>query len=104
IDYVSDNVDEISIDDVKIESGIQSNFLGNYEVRYQVRDTSGLIGQAILQVVVADLEAPKLEVLSNLEFEVNTLEPYLLDYLKIEDNYDLYQKLIITFNGKISMD
>src|SRR5690606_10294322 len=44
IEYVSDNVDELFMDDVKIESGIRSNFLGTYEVRYQVRDSSGLLG------------------------------------------------------------
>ncbi|HLT00131.1 MAG TPA: LapB repeat-containing protein [Acholeplasma sp.] len=104
IEYVSDNVDELFMDDVKIESGIRSNFLGTYEVRYQVRDSSGLLGQAILQVIVADLEAPTMDVISDLEFEVNTLEPYIYDYLKIEDNYDLYNKLNITISGKVSMD
>ncbi|WP_025725112.1 hypothetical protein [Acholeplasma granularum] len=103
ISRVEDNIDNISIDDVKIESFIESDFLGNYEVIYSVTDSNGLKGTAKLNVKVLDLEPPKIELIKPIKVDVNTLEPYIYDYLLITDNYDDYNHLTITKTGTINM-
>lgn len=102
IESVSDNYDNLSIDDVKITYYIDSSFLGKYEVFYEVSDKTGLKTIEKLIVKVSDLEAPKIELIKPIIVDVYELEPYILDYLLIYDNYSEFDQLSITTSGKVN--
>ncbi|MBN3490810.1 DUF5011 domain-containing protein [Acholeplasma equirhinis] len=104
IQTVYDNYDDISIDDVMISYDIDSNFLGSYQVKYEVWDSNLQKGEITLNVNIKDLEVPKVSLKEAIIVDVNTLEPYLLDYLIIEDNFDSLEKITSSITGKVSMD
>lgn len=100
---VKDNVDSLNIEDVLITSYIDTNILGKYEVIYNIRDSNSLIGEAKLAVEVIDNEAPKVSMREDIYVDVHSLEPYIYDYLIIEDNYNKLEDLTITKTGSITM-
>ncbi|MFA5720544.1 MAG: hypothetical protein WC939_05770, partial [Acholeplasmataceae bacterium] len=100
---VKDNVDSLNIEDVLITSYIDTHILGKYEVIYNIRDSNSLIGEAKLAVEVIDNEAPKVSMREDIYVDVHSLEPYIYDYLIIEDNYNKLEDLTITKTGSISM-
>ncbi|WIF88708.2 hypothetical protein [Acholeplasma laidlawii] len=100
---VKDNVDILNIEDVLITSYIDTHILGKYEVIYTIRDSNNLIGKANLVVEVIDAEAPKVSMKEDIYVDVHSLEPYIYDYLIIEDNYNKLEDLTITKTGSISM-
>ena len=100
---VKDNVDVLNIEDVLITSYIDTHILGKYEVIYTIRDSNNLIGKANLVVEVIDAEAPKVSMKEDIYVDVHSLEPYIYDYLIIEDNYNKLEDLTITKTGSISM-
>lgn len=63
ITSVSDNFDELSIDDVEIEDNVNAKKIGDYEVIYKIKDSSGNEGKSILKVMIKDpktkVEVPK---------------------------------------------
>lgn len=100
---VKDNVDSLNIEDVLITSYIDTHILGKYEVIYNIRDSNSLIGEAKLAVEVIDNEAPKVSMREDIYVDVHSLEPYIYDYLIIEDNYNKLEDLTITKTGSITM-
>ncbi len=101
IQSVSDNLDDLSIEDIQITSYVESNFIGTYEVIYEVTDSNNLKTSAILSVVVKDIEAPKVVLKSEIVVKVFDLEPYIYDYLLITDNYDRKETLTMSKTGSI---
>lgn len=67
ITEVKDNFDELSIDDIEIEDNVNMKKIGDYEVIYKVKDSSGNEGKSILKVMIKDpktkVEIPKEETL-----------------------------------------
>ncbi|MFA5693216.1 MAG: hypothetical protein WC907_06315, partial [Acholeplasmataceae bacterium] len=104
IQSVTDNVDDLSYQDVDIYNYVDTNFLGDYEVIYEARDSSNLIGRTVLTVKVLDLIPPEVILLEDIEVLVFDLEPYILDYLLIKDNYSKLDKLNISITGKVDMN
>lgn len=100
---VKDNIDILNIEDVLITSYIDTHILGKYEVIYAIRDSNNLIGEAKLVVEVIDNEAPKVRMKEDIYVDVHSLEPYIYDYLIIEDNYNKLEDLTITKTGSITM-
>ena len=84
--------------------GLAYYYLGNYEVIYEITDSSNLKGLASLVVKVVDLTPPIVELKEEINVLIYELEPYLLDYLNITDNYDNYNDLTITTSGKVDMN
>lgn len=101
---VNDNVDTFNVNEVIINNYVDTNYLGNYEVIYEITDSSNLKGLASLVVKVVDLTPPIVELKEEINVLIYELEPYLLDYLKITDNYDNYNDLTITTSGKVDMN
>lgn len=62
---VSDNFDELSIDNVEIEDNVNAKKIGDYEVTYKIKDSSGNEGSSVLKVMIKDphtkVEIPKEE-------------------------------------------
>lgn len=62
---VKDNFDELSIDDIEIEDNVNPKKIGDYEVIYKIKDSSGNEGKSILKVMIKDpktkVELPKEE-------------------------------------------
>ncbi len=104
IQSITDNLDDLSIDDVIITSFVESDFLGNYQVEYRITDAGGQTAIVLLTVVVKDLTAPAIELLDEIIVDVHTLEPYILDYLLITDNYNKREELTVTLSGKVDMN
>jgi hypothetical protein len=100
---VVDNIDLLSIVDVEIISYVDTNYLGKQEVVYQISDSSGLVGETKLSVTVKDIKPPEITLLEAVVVDVNTLEPYIFDYLLITDDYDDLTDLTITKSGSITM-
>jgi hypothetical protein len=100
---VVDNIDLLSIVDVEIISYVDTNYLGKQEVVYQISDSSGLVGETKLSVTVKDIKPPEIILLEAVVVDVNTLEPYIFDYLLITDDYDDLTDLTITKSGSIIM-
>ncbi len=100
---VSDNQDSMDVADVEIISYIDSNFLGTYEVVYQVKDQSGQTGISKLTIHIKDLEAPVVELMHEIIVDVNTLEPYVYEYLKVTDNYNELSELQFSKTGTVDM-
>ena len=65
ITSVSDNFDELSIDDIDIEDNVNAKKIGDYEVVYKIKDSSGNETKSILKVMIKDpntkVEIPKEE-------------------------------------------
>lgn len=104
IQSVTDNLDDLAIEDVAITSFVESDFLGNYQVEYKVTDQSGQTALVLLSVVVKDLTAPTVELTNEITVDVYALEPYILDYLLISDNYNKKEELTVSFSGKVDMN
>lgn len=100
---VTDNQDIIKIDDVEIISYIDSNYLGTYEVLYQVKDSNGQVGSTKMTIHIKDIEAPLVKLNNEILVDVNTLEPYIYDYLTITDNYNVLNELQLSKTGSIDM-
>lgn len=54
ITSVKDNFDELSIDNVEIDDNVNAKKIGDYEVTYKLKDSSGNEGKAILKVMIKD--------------------------------------------------
>lgn len=65
ITEVKDNFDELNIDDVEIEDNVNAKKIGDYEVTYKLKDSSGNEGKSTLKVMIKDpntkVEIPKEE-------------------------------------------
>lgn len=63
ITSVLDNYDELSIDDIEIEDNVNAKKIGDYEVIYKIKDSSGNEGKSTLKVMIKDpktvVEIPK---------------------------------------------
>lgn len=100
---VVDNIDNLSIFDVEIISYVDTNYLGKQEVIYRMSDSGGLVGETKLTVTVKDIKPPEVVLLEAVVVDVNTLEPYIFDYVLITDDYDAHVDLTITKSGTVTM-
>lgn len=58
IKNVTDNYDTLNIEDIEIENPVDTKKIGEYEVKYSIKDTSKNEGIAKLKVIVKDKNAP----------------------------------------------
>ena len=107
MDYIviiEDNLDIILKSDVTIINYVDTNFLGNYQIIFEATDSSGLKGSSTLQVDVVDNSPPTVMLKEPIIVDVYSLEPFIYDYLIIEDNYDPFEKLTLSKTGTVSMN
>lgn len=97
IDYfqyinVSDNYDNLTIDDIKVigSDDVNNNIEGVYFINYFVSDSSGNHDEAKVRVFVdasePDLIAPVIENRPNLQVEQNSTDPRYMRYVLATDN------------------
>jgi len=88
IKEITDNYDIIAISEVDIKSDINYNTIGRYTVTYSVKDSSELIGQSQLTVIVQDRIKPVI-IASNSEIKHKKGKTFnIREYLRATDNYD----------------
>lgn len=97
---VSDNYDNLSIDDVIIEGEVDFNVVNKYEVTYYISDSNNNVTSQKITIEIKDLENPNVELIDNLDFNINSLKPNWYKYFNINDNYDNFDNLTIAFNDK----
>jgi hypothetical protein len=101
---VSDNVDDLSLEDILIQHDIEIDTIGEYQVTYTLSDHSGNIVKTSLKIDVLDLEKPSITIVKPLVFEVGDKEPLWLDYIVYSDNYDMIDDLTFKLTESIDMD
>jgi uncharacterized repeat protein (TIGR01451 family) len=102
---ISDNYDQLSIDDVKITHDIENGTLGDYFIYYYIEDSSKNKLDTKLKVSVKDLEKPVVSLKEKIEVEVNSLELNLMSFIDYYDNYTKQEELTvkITSNYKLNI-
>lgn len=101
IQSVSDNLDDLKIDDVLISSYIESNYIGTYTVLYEITDSNHQKTSETLTVSVKDTQSPKITLDKEVVVKVFDLEPYIYDYLRISDNYNATHELLMSKSGSV---
>lgn len=101
---VRDNYDDLSINDVVVTHDINIHRLGTYEIIYTVADQSYNLAESKVSVKVIDEVSPIIKINEPLAVEVHGLEPFLITYFDIEDNYDAFNQLDIDIDTTINMD
>ncbi|MFH0767650.1 MAG: hypothetical protein ABH890_00030 [Bacillota bacterium] len=101
---VSDNYDQLSISDVIITYDIEFDMLGAYYIYFELEDFSGNRAEIKMKIYVVDQEKPVITMLSPLEFDVFSPEPFYIDYIEYVDNYTDYEQLIIKIIESVRMD
>ncbi|MDR2821992.1 MAG: hypothetical protein LBV58_00360 [Acholeplasmatales bacterium] len=100
--YVSDNYNLLTINDCLTFHNIDSSYIGDYQVTFLLRDSS--LNEAIktLKVSVVDDIAPSISIKTDLIFDVFDVEPFLINYFEVVDNYydpsDIAIKIDCKFN------
>lgn len=92
---VGDDITPLNVDDVIIDNFVDSNYLGYYEVIYEVTDEHQNKTTKILAVTVKDLSDPKIIIKQDIIIDVMTFAPNYLDYLEITDNFNAFSELVI---------
>lgn len=101
---VTDNVDDLSIEDVEIISSILINQIGIYKTTYQVSDQSKNITTMDIYLKVTDQEKPEIMLIKPLVFDVFDPKPILEEYVDIKDNLSLLENMKIEFIGSFHMN
>ena len=74
-------------DSIKIESNLDVNTLGVYEIEYSVSDSVGNTSNFIRKVSVEDNEAPVLFGYAEVEVKMYDTTWWMFEEIKVEDNY-----------------
>ena len=85
---VSDNYDQLNVDDVDIYHDINILLLGDYNIYYTVKDSSGNGQTKTIKVEVVDQIKPSIIKIEPLVFHVHSPVPIIRQYFDIFDNYD----------------
>jgi hypothetical protein len=101
---VYDNYDELHRFDVNITHDIDSHIIGQYKIIYRISDHSGNETQAILNVSIADLTPPTIELLNPLLVDVFSVEPFWLTYFRFSDNLTSPEKLTTKLTTSVKMN
>lgn len=101
---ISDNYDQLTIDDVSIISDIDITTLGSYHIYFKVLDQSNNICEKTLTVKVVDNKSPSIELIAPLIFEVFSPKPFFFMYFNIFDNYDQFGELTLSFDDDVNMN
>ncbi len=90
ISEVSDNYDELSMNDVLIEEDISYNEVNCYEVKYSIEDLSKNREEVILYLYIDDYEQPEVT-MTDLHVDMNAAINYLEGIEVIDrSNYEIY--------------
>lgn len=84
---VSDNYDDLFADDVVITHDIETDYVGEYTIYYQLSDFSGNVTEIKYKIKVTDQEKPMIQMMSSLIFDVGGTTPFLMDHFGFSDNY-----------------
>lgn len=101
---VSDNVDDLSLEDILIQHDIEVDTIGEYQVTYTLSDHSGNTVNTTLKIDILDLEKPSITIVKPLVFEVGDKEPLWFDYIVYSDNYDMIDDLTFKLTESVDMD
>lgn len=97
---VTDNYDNLTIDDVIIEGVVDFNVINKYSLTYQVADSSNNVFSKNVIVEIKDLEKPKISLKDEIILNVGSSNPNWHKYFEITDNYDDFSDLDIYVNDK----
>lgn len=97
---VSDNYDNLSKEDVIVDTDLNTNIIGKYVVIFSIKDTSNNEFTIQTNINVKDLEKPNIILLEKIILNINEEPPYFLKYFEIFDNYNSYDELTININDK----
>lgn len=100
---IRDDVDPLTMDDIEILHDIQWEIVGTYAVYYTLSDQSGNTVTTKLNVVVSDLEAPRIWLTEPLVFDVFSPEPNLLSRIDVFDNYASKSSIQVKMTGSFKM-
>lgn len=100
---LSDNIDTLSLSDVRIVHDIEPSVLGTYQVTYEVSDQSQNMTSQTIEVKVVDDVKPTIEIVEPFVFEVFSKEPLWLNHIQLSDNYDDQDDLVFKITESINM-
>ncbi|MDY0074309.1 MAG: hypothetical protein RBR75_00295 [Acholeplasmataceae bacterium] len=98
-----DNYSTLSIHDVSITHDIETSFLGQYAIHYEVSDHAGNKTTKTLIVHVIDNIKPSITLLKPLIFDVFSTKPFLMDYFEYSDNYQPMDELSYKLTESVKM-
>ena len=101
---VSDNYDDVDINDIRLSFDVDPNRVGKYKIYYSISDQSGNETQKTLEVEVKDLIGPNIKISESLIFEVFSAHPILNHYISVDDNYCDVSLLDIDVDSNINMN
>lgn len=118
ITSVTDNFDDLSIENIEIEDNVNANKIGDYEVTYKIKDSSGNEGKSILKVMIKDpktkVEIPKDDtpstptVSENEKFEakISTTGIYDFNNTLNQDNKtgSISKEIVVGWDSKINFN
>lgn len=95
---VSDNFDEVSVDDLIVSNNVNFNEVGRYEVVYELTDSSNNKNITILEVLIRDLVPPSIFA-DDIEVAKGEYKDFLM-YVKATDNISKEEDIVIkiTYN------
>lgn len=97
---VSDNYDNLTIDDVIIEGYVDFDIVNKYELTYIITDSSNNTTSKKVIIDIKDLTKPRIELKKELIFNIKGEKPNWYNYFDFFDNYDDFNDLTINFNEK----
>ena len=100
---VKDNVDDIHLDDVSIQSDLNVEKIGQYTIVYSVEDHSNNKTSIPLKVNVKDTTPPIITHIEPLVFDVNASILPWGTYMTIEDNYDPLLSIETRFESNVNI-
>jgi len=101
---VSDNYDDLTIDDVYIFHDIDSSKLGSYTIYYHLFDLSYNATEVKLTIKVIDDKSPTIEIIKPFVFDVYDPLPHLIDHISVTDNYDPSHVLTVKITASPKMN
>lgn len=106
-DYIlslSDNYDELNLDDLSVMNDIEFDMIGTYEITYCIEDSSGNSATKKMNIDVVDNQKPTIELLSPLVFDVFDEEPFYIQLIDFHDNYTDHDSLSIKITESVKMN
>lgn len=101
---ISDNYDDLMLEDLIIVHDIESDVLGTYTIYYEISDKSGNKTQLKLNVSVIDPIKPIIILTKSLILDVFSVEPFWIDYFTFSDNFTPTEKLTYKFTVNPKMN
>ncbi|MFP4178161.1 MAG: hypothetical protein ACLFTZ_05295, partial [Acholeplasmataceae bacterium] len=108
LDYVvsvhDDHDGSLDSESLIVETDLDEDVPGRYEVHYRAVDSSGNDSSLSLDLEVKDDVKPVIVIADPLSFPVDDPKPFLSEWVQISDNYSAPDDLDLDFSGSFRMD